>query len=72
MQINIYRLRGVEKELNRLNKNIERFLSFAYNIDPEPSKSNKSGEEAEVSYTNEEDDAFREFQESLKKMDKEL
>lgn len=58
MNINVFRLRGVEKQLSRLNDNIERFLEVAYNIRVHGAAAKE--EEVEVKYTNEELDWMRE------------
>lgn len=73
MQINVYRLRGVEKELKRLNANFELYLEHVCRITPHGAKRERDIvlEDTEVIYTNEEEDARRELLEAIGKMPKE-
>lgn len=69
MTITMMRLRGVERQLERLNRNIERLLAHVYDLQPEPPASAKNTGEGgnatpEVLYTNETEDAIREFLEA--------
>lgn len=73
MEVNIYRLRGVEKELNRLNDNIELLLEHVYDITPHRRRKTAPVglNDTEVVYTNEEEDARREYLEAIGKAPKE-
>ncbi len=72
MEFNIYRLRGVERELKRLNENFELLLKHAYDINPVQKKKRDEVvlEDTAVIYTNEEEDARREILEAVGKMPK--
>ena len=67
MTINVYRLRGVEKELRRLNENFELYLSHVCGVTPSSVKRKNVEGETGVSYTDEEQDAVREIEEILMK-----
>lgn len=73
MEVNIFRLRGVEKELKRLNDNIELLLEHVYDITPHRRKQAKPVglNDTEVVYTDEEEDARREYLEAIGKLPKE-
>lgn len=72
MEISLYRLRGVEKELKRLNANFELYLEHVCHITPHGAKRERDIvlEDTEVIYTNEEEDARRELLEAIGKMPK--
>lgn len=70
MDINIYKLAGVEKQLKRLNDNLELIMLHSLNISPVSAARTKSTEESAVTYTDERDDAEREFLEEMGRMEK--
>lgn len=58
MQINFYSLRGVQKELKKLNHLFELYLTEVHGINV---AKNHSDEGIQVSYLNDEEEAMREF-----------
>lgn len=67
MTVNFYRLRGIERELARLNSNLELILIHALNITPHQSTkpTSKDVEDTSVEYLDEGDDFEREIKEKL-------
>lgn len=63
MTFKIFRLRGIERELSRLNSNLELLMIHVLKINPTSSgKMPKDTEEATVDYT----DEFADFEAELK------
>lgn len=65
MNIKFYRLRGIEKQLERLNDNLELIMLNELNISTR-SKSIDSPDVSEVMYVDEEEDAVREMKDKMR------
>ena len=67
MTFKFFRLRGIERELSRLNANLELIMIHALNITPHSSKKITSSDldETSVEYLDEGDDFEREIKEKM-------